>query len=142
MGIKVKIDIDPSRVIGDAKRAQEVLANEVLKDTDRYVPADTRSLANSAKVAGGNKIIYPGPYARYLYHGNVMVDAKTGKGPANIPGVGPRFQYGSKLRATDKNLVFSKAVHPEAQSEWFEASKAINLEKWKRVFAKAIRNKK
>jgi hypothetical protein len=32
--------------------------------------------------------------------------------------------------ATDKDLVYTKSPHPNAQSHWFEASKALNLQKW------------
>lgn len=94
---------------------QEVwLANEVLKDTDPFVPALTGSLSQRSRTEG-NLVIYPGPYARYLYYGKVMA--------------GPK--YGPK-HATDKNLVYTKSVHPNAQSHWVEASKAQNLNKWLR----------
>ncbi len=94
---------------------QEVwLANEVLKDTDPYVPMLTGSLSQRAYV-DGNMVVYPGPYARYLYYGKVM------KGP----------KYGPK-HATDKDLVYTKQHHANAQSHWFEASKAQNMDKWLR----------
>lgn len=134
----VRVGIDPTRIAANAERAQEILANQVMQDTDRFVPAKNNQLSGGTRVVGGNKIVYPGPYARYLYHGKVMVDADTGKGPANIPNVGPRFKRGSKLRATDKDLIFNRTVHEDAQAEWFEASKAVNLEKWERVFARAV----
>lgn len=95
------------------------LANEVLKDTDQFVPALTGSLSIRSHVEG-NMVVYPGPYARYLYYGKVMEGSK----------------YGPK-HATDKDLVYSKdprskVPHPNAQSHWFEASKAQNLDKWLR----------
>ena len=77
----------------------------------------------------GNKIIYPGPYARFLYYGKVMVDPQTGSTFAP--------KGGTKV-LTDRDLVFSKAMHPQAQSHWFEASKAQNLDKWIRVAKKAV----
>lgn len=94
---------------------QEVwLANEVLKDTDPFVPMLSGSLSQRSHVEG-NMVIYPGPYARYLYYGKVM------EGPPQ----GPKY-------ATDKDLVYTKQHHPNAQSHWFEASKAVNLKKWLR----------
>ena len=57
-----------------------------------------------------------------------MVDPDTGSAFA---------QKGAVKVLTDKNLVFSKSVHPQAQAHWFEASKAQNLEKWLRVYKKA-----
>ena len=41
---------------------------------------------------------------------------------------------------TDKNLVFNMSGHSQAQSHWFEASKAENLDKWIRVADKAVKN--
>ena len=101
-----------------ANKQEAWLANEVLKDTDPYIPALTGSLSMRSHVEG-NMVVYPGPYARYLYYGKVMA--------------GPK--YGPKY-ATDKDLVYTKSMHPNAQSHWFEASKAQNLKKWLKGVAK------
>ena len=95
-----------------ANKGEVWLANEIHKDTDQYVPFLTGSLSARSYV-DGSTVIYPGPYARYLYYGKVM------KGP----------KYGPK-HATDKDLVYTKQHHAQAQSHWFEASKAQNLSKW------------
>lgn len=108
------------RIAETASRAEVWLANEVLKDTDRYVPKLTGSLSQRSHVEG-NMIVYPGPYARYLYFGKVVA------GPPEGPKV-----------ATDKDLVYTKQAHPDAQSHWFEASKAQNLDKWLRGVKKLI----
>lgn len=126
--LNVQVDIDPSQIEGNAERAQEILANQVKQDTDQFVPAKTGSLATRARVEG-NTLIYPGPYAQYLYHGKLMVDPETGSSYA---------KKGSTKVLTGKDLVFSKAMHGKAQAEWFEASKSLNLDKWKRVFARAV----
>lgn len=104
-----------------ASRAEVWLANEILKDTRPYVPALTESLSNRAHVEG-RFVIYPGPYARYLYYGKVM------KGPKH----GPKY-------ATNKDLIYTKSVHPQAQSFWFETSKAQNMRKWERGVKKIVR---
>lgn len=95
-----------------ASESEVWLANEILKDTDPYVPFLTGSLSQRSHV-DGNTVVYPGPYARYLYYGKVM------EGPPQ----GPKH-------ATDRELVYTKQHHPQAQSHWFEASKAQNLQKW------------
>lgn len=120
-------------------RAESVLANQALKDTDRYVPMLTGSLKQRAHVQG-NMLIYPGPYARYLYEGKAMVNAATGKGPMLIPDVGYRWPKGAKLRASDKDLVFTHDFHPDAQARWFEVSKAQYIKKWERVTEKAVKD--
>lgn len=124
-----------------ASQAETAVAYQVKKDTEPYVPALTKSLANRTRVVG-SQIVYPGPYARFLYYGKVMVNAETGKGPAHFKDKSGnevfRFPKGSHLVATDRNLVFNTSVHAMAQDHWFEASKAQNLEKWTRVAANAV----
>ena len=117
------------KVSSASDKAAHIGAMQVRKDTSPYVPALTGSLDKRTRVDGG-EIIYPGPYARYLYFGKLMVDPATGSSYA---------QKGSTKVPTDKNLVFNKAMHGQAQSYWFEASKAENLEKWVRVADKAVK---
>ena len=125
--VTVKDDIDLAKFTAKADRARETLANEVMKDTDKFVPKLTGSLSGRTRVSD-SQIVYPGLYARYLYHGKLMVDPKTGSSYA---------RKGSTKTLTGKSINVAKS-HPMAQTEWFEASTAINLDKWKRVFAKAV----
>ena len=118
------------KVSSASDKAAHIVAMQVRKDTSPYVPALTGSPDKRTRVDGG-EIIYPGPYARYLYFGKLMVDPATGSSYA---------QKGSTKVLTDKNLVFNKAMHGQAQSHWFEASKAENLEKWVRVADKAVKH--
>lgn len=111
-----------------AEKAEHIVALQVQKDTEPFVPALTESFANRTQVVG-NEIIYPAPYARYLYYGKLMVDPNTGSSYAP--------KGGTKV-LTDKNLVFTTTTHAQAQSHWFEASKAQNLDKWVRVAGKAV----
>lgn len=121
--------------------AAHAVAVQAAKDTEPYVPMLTGSLSNRTQV-DGNRVIYPGPYARYLYMGKVMVDSRTGKGPMRIVDKSGnefiRFRKGATLVATSRDLKISTAVHPKAQAKWFEASKAQNIEKWEKVAAKEI----
>ena len=110
-------------------KAEHTVAIQAAKDTSPYVPMLTGSLNTRTQVEGGS-IIYPGPYARYLYYGKLMVDPNTGSSYAP--------KGGTKV-LTDKNLVFNKAIHPQAQDHWFDASKAQNLDKWIRVAEKAVK---
>ena len=112
-----------------SNKAQHAVAIQAQKDTSPYVPALTGSLDQRTRVEK-NQIIYPGPYARYLYCGKLMVDPATGSSYA------PK---GATKVLTDKNLVFNKAMHSQAQDHWFEASKAENMDKWLRVAGKAVR---
>lgn len=111
-------------------RAKHAVAVQIRKDTSPYVPFLTGSLDTRARVYG-NMVVYPGPYARFLYYGKVMVDPATGSTYA------PK---GGTKTLTDKNLVFNKSGHAQAQSHWFEASKAENLGKWIRTAEEAVKH--
>lgn len=134
MGVTFAMHFDGMKAIKDklaesCTRAESIVGQQVIKDTAPFVPALTGSLTIRTSL-DGNKIIYPGPYARFLYYGKVMVDPQTGSTFAP--------KGGTKV-LTDRDLVFYKAMHPQAQSHWFEASKAQNLDKWIRVAEKAVK---
>lgn len=77
---KVQTDLSEAlaAAIGKAAtRAEHIVAVQAAKDTSPYVPFLTGSLDERTRVSG-NTIIYPGPYARYLYYGKVMVNPETG----------------------------------------------------------------
>lgn len=137
MKLTVNIKTLPAKEFKKAvKKAEKILAEQVLKDTDPFVPAKTGTFSKLAYTVG-NEIIYTGDQARYLYEGKVMVD-EEGDGPRYYPSIGWRYRKGSKLHAIDKNLVFTTDMHPDAQSHWMEASEAKNGDKWARVAENAI----
>lgn len=135
MGIKITVHADgfaelERRLAEACTRAEAALAEQVLRDTAPYIPARTLSLTNRAR-AVGNMVIYPGPYARYLYYGKVMVDPETGS---------PWARKGATkvIEKPERELRISKEVHPKAQTHWLDGAKAQNLEKWRRVAGKAV----
>lgn len=111
-----------------SEKAAHALAVQVAKDTEPYAPAQTKSMVNRVRV-DGSTIIYPGPYARYLYYGKLMVDPKTGS---------PYASLGAIKTLTGKDLNISTAVHGKAQSHWFEAAKAANKDKWLKTAKKLM----
>lgn len=108
--------------------AEHAIALQMAKDTEPYVPARTKSLANRT-IVQDDIIIYPGPYARFLYYGKLMIDPNTGSAWA---------REGATKVVTGKDLNISRAVHSKAQSHWFEASKAQNLPKWRRIAGRIV----
>ena len=130
ISFKVKTDGLDWELITPAKKVETILATQVMKDTDKFVPALTGSLMQRAHIENGNTIVYPGPYARFLYYGKVMIYAPTGSTWA------PK---GEHKVVTGRDLVMHKTMHPLATSHWFEVSKAANLEKWLRVAEKAVK---
>lgn len=110
--------------------AEHTLAVQMAKDTDQYTPASGAPAGmHNRVIVHEDTIIYPGPYARFLYYGKLMIDPKTGS---------PFAAKGASKVVTGKNLNISQKVHGKAQSHWFEASKAQNLDKWRRVAGKAV----
>lgn len=125
----VKVDI-PSDILGEpGTKTEHFLAVQAMKDTAPYVPFLTGSLNTRTRV-DGSEIIYPGPYARYLYYGKLMVDPNTGSSFASL---------GATKKLTNKDLVFNQAYHPMAQARWFEASKSANMDKWDRVAGRTMK---
>lgn len=123
------LDVIKDKLAEGCTKAEHTVALQVRKDTSPYVPMLTGSLDKRTR-ADGSEVIYPGPYARYLYFGKLMVDPATGSSYAS---------KGTTKVLTNKNLVFNTASHVQAQSHWFEASKAENLEKWVRTAEKAVK---
>lgn len=115
--------------MGDAARqAEHAVAIQIARDTEPFVPALTKSLVNRTRV-DGDTVIYPGPYAHYLYVGKLFIDPNTGSSFA---------PYGANKVITGTDLQFNQSVHSRAQSHWYEASKAQNKERWNRVAERVI----
>lgn len=132
----------PKRLKGSVPKVEHAVAVQMESDIRPYVPMLTGKFRNDTKVRR-NLIIYPGPFARYLYEGKVMVDAETGKGPSvYIDKKGNRvikYKKGTKLKATEKNLVFTKTSPVQAGAHWDKAAKAQNMDKWEETGIKAVK---
>ena len=108
-------------------RVQQTIDKAVIDFCLPYCPWDSGALAKSAYAAtqiGSGRVRYPGPYAHYLYHGEVY-------GP-NIPvfeddsGIPTRFfsRPGQKKQPTGRDLQYNTDTNPLAGSFWFERMKA------------------
>lgn len=129
----VRARLSMSRPSANAKRAYVRLHEMAAADMLPYMPARTGGFrertqaANAAMTGSGQIYAGVGPMGQYLYRDRVMVDAATGRGPQVIPGVGPRFRKGARLKTTDRPLRYSA---PGARSMWFEYAKARRLQAW------------
>lgn len=119
----------PNNVLdGRVEKANAWLVEEIIKDTDPFVPARTGVLAMNVQ-RHGHTIVYASPYARFQYYGKVMIDPATGSTFA------PK---GVRKVLTERDLKYSKAMHKHAQSHWFEASRAVNEERWRKGVRKIL----
>lgn len=107
-------------------KAGHAVAVQIEADTEPFVPALTKSLVDRTQVIDSS-VVYPGPSARMLHGGKLMIDPNTGSAWA---------QEGATKVVTGENLKYNHSVHSQAQSHWEEASKAQNLDKWVRVAGK------
>lgn len=95
-------------------------ANEIMRLSDDYVPFDSGTLKNSAYVTElGDEIVYPSPYAQYMYQGKLMVDPITKKGAFYDP-ITNRYwsRPGVKKELTDTPLNYAGA--PKRGAHWVE----------------------
>lgn len=125
MSTRIKVEMKPVATIltrigvnktGDV---QMQLTRIVNKRITRYMPFRTGALSTKLKyIKSPTEIEVAAPYARMMYYGKVMVNSKTGKGPAFIPGVGYRYKKGTTLKATDRDLKYDTTKHPEAGPFW------------------------
>ena len=141
----IKVELDLTEYDVRHELAQRRLGQMVLESSKPFMPMETGSLIERSYVSpDGKKVVFPGPYARYLYKGVAMVDSKTGKGLAlihdkfGVP-VGYRFRKGAILKPTTRPLSFSKQFNPKAQAQWYEAAKDQDLTLWVSTVEKIIK---
>lgn len=110
---------------------QKVIDTAVIRYDMQYVPWDTGTLAKSAYAAtaiGYGEVVYPGPYAHYMYYGEVygpnipIFDDDTGE-PS-----GWFSPPGKEKHPTGRQLNYSQDPNPLAGSYWFERMKADHLQ--------------
>ena len=83
---EVSVTVDLRKLGRRVKGAQRWLGDRVLETCRDYMPLSTGSLRQRSHTENdGKKVVFPGPYARYLYYGKVMVDSKRGRAPVKSP---------------------------------------------------------
>ena len=133
---KVHMDMDTSDMLAKFNLeagglVQQVIDKSVIDWDLLYCPWETGTLAKSPYSVtdiGSGEVVYPGPYARYLYYGEVY-------GP-NIPifeddsgePVGFFSPPGQKKHPTGRPLEYSTDTNPLAGAFWFERMKADHLD--------------
>ena len=127
MSVKVKVQFDGNkRMLKDRmklSKCKKKLISQVVKDTTPYVPMQEGALYQSAitnQRRYKDKIIWNGPYARFLYHGKVMVGIRSRRAWARL---------GETKETINKVLKYGK-THPLAGYKWYARSKAHNKSTW------------
>ncbi len=135
----VSININTAQIAMNIRAAADkavgITAKQILADCNKYVPDDQGVLIASSNIHSDLKngvIRWATPYARYLYHGVLMVDPKTGSAWAR------EGQTKVKL-SPEVQLKFGKQPNPLAGSHWCERAKADHGAEWQEIYEAAFR---
>lgn len=130
--IKTRVTFDRAATIARIKAASNdaltAMGNQALMDASKHVPKDQdetledsgSSLSDKKAVEGIYTLRWNTPYARYLWHGDVMYGNPTSR------------TYGPE------KLSFTSAL---AHEEWAKYAKEIYGEEWKAVYQAALKEK-
>lgn len=139
MPVKVSFQFNTAQTImkieGAAKRAVGITAQQVLVDCNEFIPAYQWVLRDSSEIHSdlpNGKLVWQTPYARFLYHGVVMIDPKTHSTWA-------REGQSKIVKSPEKELSFDKSKNPKADSHWCERAQADCGEDWKKIYEKAFK---
>lgn len=127
------------KLVDAGPRAANAVADTISRTTEPFVPASGSPAGMYHRTqAVENKVIWPGPYARYLYYGKVMVYPQPPYKVVRADGKTILTHYGQQKAKIEKPLDIKKKVHAQATSHWFEKSAAQNMDKWVRAAGRAI----
>lgn len=130
MKIYLQTDVSPDKImrnrgLGENGKVAKFMASEVKRLSDPYVPMSAGAgahMKNRAQIDGGGKrLIYPGPYAHYLYVGISM----EGRAPKRLTGR-PLHFHGAPMRGKqwDKRMMADHSGELEKSIEEYIGSLA------------------
>lgn len=129
-GHNYSVECDFNSLDKRLERAKYILTECVISSSRAFMPLRTGNLQQRTRSnASHTRVTFPGPYARFLYYGKVMVDPLTGS---------PWARRGAKKVVTNRNLRFSQ---PNATAHWFEVAKKRDLNKWLDEVRKVLNGK-
>lgn len=131
MRVAAKVTLNKSSALTTIRAANDKaltdLGNQAIKDTDKHVPEDQHTLINSGHASsdmhasnGKFQLRWSTPYARYLFHGEVMYGNPTDR------------TYGPK------KISFSKAM---AKMEWAKYAAKVHKDDWLAVYQASLKRR-
>ncbi len=115
--IKPKISIKydkkslSDKILNNIPKAKRAVLQEMIEDTEPYIPYDTGYLNNSVGMdIEKGEIIYDAPYAKYAFN--------------------PKYKGKQKL--------YNRQHHPLARGNPFNASRKYNIDKWLETFKRVL----
>ena len=140
MGITVKVQFDPKAIINkmNVKKAAVAVANEVVKDSTRFIPLRESALSKNYSIKetkDGAEITWNMKYAHYMWEGKLYVDPITKKGAFFSPQYGFWSRPGVKKKKTDIPLNFHGGRGPR----WTERAQETHYNKWVEIAEKVLK---
>ena len=133
----VKVEINDAKLKARVDRANEILAVQVMKDTEKeFLPMLNHQLANGTRVIDGT-IVYPGPYAHYLWEGEVYVDPMSGAAGFKLKDGSWASRRGVTKIPSGRSLVFTRAT---ARDHWTDHAKERYMNRWEQVYVGGLEN--
>lgn len=112
-GASVRVSVDTRRITPTVRRAVQqsiyVVSDQVLKDSNLYIPLDTGALRDSSLIYSDLRnglIRWSTPYARRLYYGT--------------------------------HFKFSRDKNPRAQALWAEKARSVHMREWQAVAQRSV----
>lgn len=133
--MSAKVTINPvSQILRDhglnpGGHVQRFHTSNVLRRIKRYMPYRSGMLIKKTVAATDISkplIVTPGPEARMLYHGKVMVDPKTGKS-GFLTDDGWKSRRGVAKVPSNRDLVYTTSKNAQAGSYWDRRLKAAEM---------------
>lgn len=131
----MSVNISFDRMARYMSASQRALDKQILEDMVNYIPMESGNLTrqtlaiNQDNIGTGELVLDLTDYARYLYHGKLMVDPETGSAWASP---------GAIKVLTEQDLVYNQSSHEKAGAEWFERAKDDRKRTWLKVARQAI----
>lgn len=114
------------------EKARKKICELVIRDTKPYTPYREKGFGRATRVENEyRRIVYGTPYARYLWHGKLML-AANGSSWA---------KRGEKKHLTDIDLKYTKSVHPKAGPYWVLKAKDKNIKTWEMEIEKELKSR-
>lgn len=111
---------DNLNTLADRNKVMRFASNEIVRLADDYVPFDSGILKNTAYVTPlGDEIVYPVPYAQYMYGGLLMVDPITKKGAFYNP-ITNRYWSRPGVQKELTSTPLHYAGEPKRGAQWVE----------------------
>jgi len=138
--LTIEFDIKPiedmlNETFGDGGVAQYTWSRIVFDNSVPYMPMLTgnfidRATAVSEPLMSHGELLYPPPFAHYLWEGILYIDPETGKAAYFSENYGFWSRPGVTKEPSNIPLEYTQNHNPQAGARWTERAAADNFRAW------------